>query len=526
MTRLDHPAARRDLAAFAEMVGWPMSDWQAESLRLDARATVLVAGRQMGKSRSLSLLALWWAFRKSNQRVLVISAGEEASRRLLSTVRQIATGSRLLSGSVVDEGASLLRLTNGSEVRSVPASERQVRGWAVDLLLVDEASLVADDLLLGAAFPTTTARPDARIVLASTPLAADGGFYRQAMAGLDGRGKQVRTFVWKAKAAGGDRDAHWITREVIEHQEATLTSDRFRREYLCEWAATSDVLFTPALLAECSADLDLPQYRELTGPMGLYAGLDWAGGTGRDRTVLATIARLPVEGDPLWVGWIAGTWQQTAIHDVAAQIVTARPALGLLTSETNGLGLPAFDELRRVFRRRGEVIADATGNQLRSGPKWNPVPITAARKADAYFRLRTLCERGQLILQRDENLLRELAGLRVETRPTGSVGIEAGSSSGHDDRADALMLATGPFPKGDPATALARAVGNAHPVAATDRDVPTVKTGAGREMPQRPSLLAVRGEHLTRRDVRREAVSDHDDLIRTVRNGLAGEGVT
>ena len=124
-------------------------------------------------------------------------------------MRGIATGSPLLRGSVVDETAGLLTLSNGSEVRSVPASERQIRGWAVDLLLIDEAALVSDDLILGAAFPTTAARPDARIVMASSATTAAGAFYDHVMLGRQGA-EHVRAFAWSLS------DAPWISATVIE----------------------------------------------------------------------------------------------------------------------------------------------------------------------------------------------------------------------------------------------------------------------------------------------------------------------
>ena len=186
MQRLDLVRAKRSIASFAELVGWPLTPWQAKALEFKARTTVIVAGRQMGKSRSLAIAAVFWAFRRSKQRVLIVSAGEDASRRLLATVREIVTGSPLLAGSVVDESAALVTLSNSSEIRSVPASEKQVRGWSADLLLVDEAAFVDEDLLLGAAFPTVSARPKGRIVLASTPRGALGAFYRSAMSGEGG----------------------------------------------------------------------------------------------------------------------------------------------------------------------------------------------------------------------------------------------------------------------------------------------------------------------------------------------------
>lgn len=161
--------ARADLGVFAALIGRPLTAWQLVALRLLVRTTVIVAPRQAGKSRALAVLAVWWAFRRPDQRVMLLSAGEEAAKRLLAEVTAITVGSPLLIGSIVDEFASLVRLSNGSEIRSVPASELQVRGHTNDLLLADEVANISDSLLLGAALPTTAARPHARVVLAGSP---------------------------------------------------------------------------------------------------------------------------------------------------------------------------------------------------------------------------------------------------------------------------------------------------------------------------------------------------------------------
>ena len=132
--------AREDLGTFARLVGRPLEPWQLPALRLERRTSVLAAPRQCGKSRALGLLAVHGAFRAPKFRVLIVSAGETGARRLLADVRALIAGAPGLSVSVVDETAGFVRLTNGSEVRCVPASEAQIRGWVVDLLLVDEGS--------------------------------------------------------------------------------------------------------------------------------------------------------------------------------------------------------------------------------------------------------------------------------------------------------------------------------------------------------------------------------------------------
>ena len=140
-TRAEISAARKDLGAFGALMGRPLTDWQLESLRLETRQTCLVSPRQCGKSWSLSLLACWWAFKKPRQVVLVISATQDAAERLLESVREIA-GHPLLAGSVDEELKTRVVLSNGSRILSVPASPKQVRGWSVDLLIVDEAAFV------------------------------------------------------------------------------------------------------------------------------------------------------------------------------------------------------------------------------------------------------------------------------------------------------------------------------------------------------------------------------------------------
>ena len=139
LTRQDVTAARNDLGQFASLVGWPLETWQRDPLKLETRQTVLISPRQAGKSRSLSVLALWWAFRRPRQMVLVLSAGDVAAARLLRTMRQVAEHP-LLGSSVIDETQHRVILSNGSEIRSVPASDSQIRGWTVDLLVVDDNS--------------------------------------------------------------------------------------------------------------------------------------------------------------------------------------------------------------------------------------------------------------------------------------------------------------------------------------------------------------------------------------------------
>lgn len=310
----DGAALRDDLSAFAGAVGRPLTTWQADTFALDVHTTVVVAPRQSGKSRSLAVLALHRAFRRREQHVLIVSASEEAARRLLADVRALAAGAPLLRGSLVTEQAQLLTLTNGSEIRSVPSSERAIRGWTTDLLLVDEAVMVPDDLLLGAAFPTTAARPQARIVLASSANTASGAFYDHAKRGESGD-LHVRTHRW---ALG---DCAWISPSVIESMRASMSEVRFRAEMEGHFASGLDGLFTRKILEDATADYATASLATMTGPARLLGGVDW--GATSDRSACVAIARVPglPGGDPVFRPAFAQRWEAVTPRGISRAVL-------------------------------------------------------------------------------------------------------------------------------------------------------------------------------------------------------------
>lgn len=459
MNREDLRRARADVAAFGSLVGWPLTSVQAAALVLEARETVLVAPRQTGKSYSLAVLSCWWAFRRPGQRVLIVSAGEDAARRLLGTVRAVAA-SQVLAGSVVDESASLVVLSNGSEIRSVPASERQIRGWSADLLVVDEAALVADDVLVGAALPTTAARRDARVVLASSPWGPSGYFHRRAIAGSDGGNVATRTVRWRVG------DAPWVSAEAVAHARSSMPAPRFRAEYLAEFVGASDLFFDRDEVLGAVAGYRLRPGSDARGG-SVCVGCDWGRAVDSHAVVVTGVLedfgrnREPV----LFVPWLEASRRPYA-EQVAAVVGLARPRRTVLVSWWGDRRL--VDELPggAVLHESGSTLPDprvkpATGfdvvavlteangvgawpseelGQRMRGVLVESVHSSQRSKEDAYGRVRALLSSGRLVLPDHAGLLRELLGLTCEPTPSGGLSIAAGPEAVHDDLADALSL--------------------------------------------------------------------------------------
>lgn len=431
-------AARDDLRAFGDAVGVPLTGWQADGLALERPTTVLVAPRQTGKSRGLALLAVHRSLRVRNHRTLIVSAGEEGAKRLLGMVRAMLTHPLLL-GTVLDETAGTVTFANGSEIRAVPASERQVRGWTVDLLLLDEASFIGDDLIYGAALPTVAARPDARVVFASTPWEASGAFY--AFATMDH--PDVAVFRWAL------RDASWISPAFIAQMRATMPALRFRAEFDAEFVDGGSGLFSRTDLLDAVAPYPLVM-PELADGGTVLLGCDW--GRARDSHALAMIGCLDDGGlnrDPvLYVPWL-----EVSQRSYADQVDRIFRLAGIGPQSLSRAWLPGPTQGRRIRPMHGaydvaRVFTEANGVgagpsealEHRLGVQVEPVMTTQRTKELAFSRLQGFLSARQLVLPEHPQLLRELSALEVT--PTENGGVRIAGEGGHPgDLAMALSLA-------------------------------------------------------------------------------------
>jgi hypothetical protein len=165
-------AAALDPVIFARRAGIEPDAWQADVLRSSSRRMLLNCSRQSGKSTTTAAVGLHQATYRPGSLVLLLSPSLRQSAELFRKVAQVYTA----TGATVSpkaESALRLELDNGSRVISLPASEATIRGYsAVDLLLIDEAARVADDLY-------HTVRPmlatsSGRLIALSTPYGKRG----------------------------------------------------------------------------------------------------------------------------------------------------------------------------------------------------------------------------------------------------------------------------------------------------------------------------------------------------------------
>jgi hypothetical protein len=487
------PDPRDDVVAFADRVlGQPLWNHQAEAARSDAFITSIAAARRTGKTELGETLAIWTAMRERNVTVLILSATQDAARRLTESIAAKLNANRLTRGAVVDDFATRITLTNHSRIISLPASQRQVRGYGrgVRLVILDEAGFMPKELWAAAHYTALDERPQSRILMLGTPWGGPEHFFRRAFgAGLDGDPDHA-SFHWTFEVNPR------LDRAYLERQRDRVSPAEYAAEVLGEWSDAIGSLFPRDLLDAQTADLQLPQLYELKPPARAAAGVDW--GVSYDRSAAVVLYRLPVADLnpaaptlPRFVAmpyvWKAGALLGSVVDD----LVAVRSCFRIVSTETNGVGVGPSQDLVRRMRGSGDKR------------EWNMVFTTAAKKTAGYGCILNLLERGQLVLPRHPDLLRQLAGLRFQQGERGFTHIEAESDATHDDVADALMLAA--LPHSPPGSHRIRChlaaladVRKAPPDAdVPELDEPVVETGAGLCVYERPPLQSVMGRHIT-----------------------------
>ena len=175
LSPLEHLAIRLDQSLLMETLGLEPDPWQRSVLRSMADRLLLLCCRQAGKSTTTAILALHTALFHAGSLVLLLSPSLRQSGELF---RKLAGFYADLGKPIppVQETALSLTLTNGSRVVSLPASPDTIRGYsAVDLLVIDEAAMVPDELFI--AVNPMLAVSQGRLVCLSTPLGKRGWFH-------------------------------------------------------------------------------------------------------------------------------------------------------------------------------------------------------------------------------------------------------------------------------------------------------------------------------------------------------------
>jgi hypothetical protein len=237
-----------DPVALAEALGISPDPWQADVLRSTSGRLLLNCCRQSGKSTTTAILALHHALCAPDSMTLMASPGQRQSGELF---RKLIAFYRRLGRPVPAEAETrlTLELTNGSRVVSLPGNTDTTRGYsAVSLLLVDEASRVADEML--ASLRPMLAVSGGRLIAMSTPFGMRGWWYQAWAEG----GEAWERFEVPAP------DCPRISEAFLADERRALGDLFYRSEYLCQFVDTDDQVFGSELIRAALDDSLAPLF--------------------------------------------------------------------------------------------------------------------------------------------------------------------------------------------------------------------------------------------------------------------------
>lgn len=238
-------AQPRDAIAIAEFCGIRLDDWQKEALLTKEHDILLLVTRQGGKGEVASLLALDQMLNHPGSTTVVVSRGERQSKRLLRRIKRRYNQLANVPIAIVDSTVAF-ELANGSECIALPGTDETVRGIeAVDLLIIDEASLVPEALLT--AVQPMTATTDGRTIAMATPRGKRGWFYEAWRSGEEDWHRAKVTW----------REIPRISPKWIARVRRRLGDAMFAQEFECEFIDDENQFFSSEIVDAALSD-DVP----------------------------------------------------------------------------------------------------------------------------------------------------------------------------------------------------------------------------------------------------------------------------
>jgi hypothetical protein len=201
-----------------------------------AEACCCVVGSQ-ARARSLRSQPSTQRSYKAPALVLLVSPSQRQSAELFRTVMQFHAK---LQGAPELNAESVLKaeLSNGSRILALPGTERTIRGYAAaDLVVIDEAARVEDELLAAVRPMLATSEGGGRLIALSTPAGNRGWFHEAWTKGDD----------WhRTKVAA--TDCPRITQAFLDEELKQLGAMRFSEEYLLAFLDPDEAVFPTAII--------------------------------------------------------------------------------------------------------------------------------------------------------------------------------------------------------------------------------------------------------------------------------------
>ena len=389
-------ALRLNPALLLRRVGIEPYPWQVKAANDPSQQILFLTSRQAGKSTLCAALAVHTALYRDRATVLLVAPTLRQSQELARKAKAFASALNL---PLVGDSALRVELKGGGRILALPGAEDTIRGYSADLVIIDEAAWVSNELYT--AIRPMLAVTRGRLVAISTPYGSRGWFWR----------------TWHSSEEGWARyrvPAHeipTISAEFLEAEKRALGDMIFRQEYMAEFVGSGGALPEEQVYRA----VRLPGPEEPRPDRVYVAGLDLA--RVMDWTSLSV---LDVTEEPYRLVF-QERWKTNWEHTVQHAVELFKKYRARVTIDATGLGDPIFERIRTEW------------------PAAHPFKFTTQTKAALINELRLNLAEEHVVLYPDSVLIAELIALEAKQTAYG-ISYEA-PAGGHDDTVISLALA-------------------------------------------------------------------------------------
>jgi Helicase len=227
-----------DPVLLARDCGLTPDPWQAVLLRERPRRSLLNCARQTGKSTVTVLTAIDTAIYQPGALILLVSPSQRQSAELFRSL-MLLFGKLTNAPRLENETTLRAELANGSRILALPGTERTIRGYAsADLVIIDEAARVEDELLAAVRPMLATSQGGGRLIALSTPAGKRGWFFESWIGGDE---------AWHRTRVPAS-DCPRITQAFLDEELKELGAQRFSEEYGLEFLDPDQSVFPSAII--------------------------------------------------------------------------------------------------------------------------------------------------------------------------------------------------------------------------------------------------------------------------------------
>lgn len=227
---------------------------------------------------------------------------------------------------------------------------KSIRGQTIrGLLVIDEAAYMSDILPNGESFWSNVVQPITKayrpkILIISTPCGRDGFFYDYYNKGTEqGEYRHLKATIW---------DDPNITKEEIYKIKEDIAPQAFRQEYECEFLSNSLTVFP-------EYENQFKKLNKIEKDKSVWLGIDLSS-VGEDNTVITALNKNNETQQ-----WII-TGELDTKYKKIADIINSFNKLQTCYIETNGVGEPMINEIKKLVKYKNKITEWLTTNSTKA----------------------------------------------------------------------------------------------------------------------------------------------------------------